>query len=715
VLLGLVIRTAAFRNFINPAGGFYFYNVDSYDHLRRVTLGVHSFPHVPVFDSYAGYPKGMGQIWSPLYDYILSAISLLLGGSRTTIETVCFFANPFYTAISIVLIFFVARRGFSSTVSGLVAAFLLAVNPGHISSSIPMNFGHHVFEPMAILFLFCLPFFEKENRLPLTGKVLAASSLVLVIFMWRGSTVYWGIAFLSVFISVVSSRNRKLSLDYAVVFAGSSAVIAAFCLVDPWASAGGFNFAVISWFHVSLLGLCSLILAFYGTAGERKTLHYYYAAAAIVVIAVLFLPPLRKFLSEIATGITFLHGGGDPWLESNLEMHGVFSAHDFLFSASYLSAAWFAVPVASVLAFMKWNAGGRKDRFLITFVVWSPIMLLGLVVRYTVIASVIASLSGGYLLSLSWQRWEGWRQRAAAVALAALLLLPSFPHYEITLADDLPPHIKYGLLGRDGVLEWIRNNTPKTSYYLNPYKRPEYGILANWDLGAQIYQVAQRPAISTAFGWEAHGFYEENAFMTTPSQETALTIVRKNGIRYLMLNAFNKFGSMYAIALDGERKGKLLPGTAGDGDPLRSMYERLMYHDGTAYMARSNLIPALGNYRLLFETQYRGESPYRGIVSYYKVFEVVPGATINGRAKATSKVFISLPLITSAGRTMYFQNATTADKNGDFRFTVPYATNSRQGGTTPLGMYVVSRGRSNRRLVSVMESDVEGGRAIRLR
>ncbi len=712
--LGVFIRTAAFRNFINPGGGFYFYNVDSYDHLRRVTLGVHSFPHVPIFDSYAGYPSGMGQIWAPLYDYVLSALCVLLGGSRVTIETVCFFANPFYAALTIVMIFLVAKRAFSSDVAGLAAAFFLAVNPGHISGSIPMNFGHHVFEPIVILMLFGLPFLERDDRLHLKGKLVAALVLVLTIFMWRGSTVYWGMAFATVLVRAVVSHNRKLSVDYAAAFALASAIIASFCLVNPWGTAGGFNFAVISWFHVTALGVCSGILAFFGGLGERKTFPYYATGACVAFLLALFLPPVRSILSQVLTGITFLRGGGDPWLESNREMHGVFSRHDFLFSAGYLTAAWFAVPVSAALAFLKWNRDGRRDRFLITLVMWSPVMLLGLVIRYAVIAAVIASLAGGYLVSLAWQRWKGNGQRAATILLVLAFLVPSYTHYAITLKDDLPPYMKYGLFGGTGVLNWIRNNTPKTSYYLNPYSRPEYGILANWDLGAQIYHVAQRPAMATAFGWEAHGFYEENAFMATPDQEAALQIVKENGIRYIMLNSFIKFRGIYAIALDGERKGRLRPGISGSGDPEQSMYERLMYYDGSAHKTGSGFVSALRNYRLLFETDYGSMGWAGGRLSHYKVFEAVAGATIRGKAEANGRVFVDMPVITSAGRIMYFHDETAADGKGGFSFTVPYATGTVQGGSAALGAYTVSGRGMNERKVSISEEDVRSGRTINL-
>jgi len=49
-------RTSFHRNFANPDGGFFFHGIDAYDHLRRVTLGAHSFPRVPAFDSYMGSP-----------------------------------------------------------------------------------------------------------------------------------------------------------------------------------------------------------------------------------------------------------------------------------------------------------------------------------------------------------------------------------------------------------------------------------------------------------------------------------------------------------------------------------------------------------------------------------------------------------------------------------------------------------------------------------
>jgi asparagine N-glycosylation enzyme membrane subunit Stt3 len=713
LFLGIFLRTASFRNFINPDGGFYFYNIDSYEHLRRVDLGVHTFPRVPAFDSYAAYPVGLGQIWSPLFDYLLSAVCVVLGGSKATIETVCFFANPFYTALTVVIIFFLARRAFSSDAAGLAAAFVLSLNPPHISISLPMNLGHHVFEAIAILLLFGLPVLEKEERLRWTGMLGASFLLVLAIFMWRGSTIYWGIVFLTVLVRCAASGNRKLALDYSAAFAAAALMIALYCVVDPWRSAAGFRFGIISWFHVLMLGLASGALASYAVIRGKKMFLSVLTGVAAAALLALAIPAVRHFLSEIATGITFLRGGGDAWLDANSEMKGTFSFFSFLYSASFLTAAWFAIPLAAILAFLDWRKD-RKNIFALTLALWSPVMLFGLVLRYSFIAGTFSALAAGYLFSLAWKRWGKVPQRTLLTAgLIGLVFLPSLPHYESTLTSRLPDHMQYGLYGPSGVLEWIRNNTPRTSYYYSADRRPEYGILESWDLGAQIYYGAQRPAVATAFGWEAHGFYEWAGFMATGDQDAALTILQKNNVRYVLTNAFSGVRSMYTAAVQGEERGALPAGTVGAWGPGTGMYERLMYHDGSGHALADSFVPALGNYRLLFETAYRETTAARGTVNYYKVFEVVPGAIITGKAKPFSIVLLRLPLATSANREFLFQDAAAAGQDGRYRFRVPYATTKQlQGATLVRDNYQVYGAGIPNRKVSITEQDVREGRTI---
>jgi len=715
VIAGLSVRTASFQNFRNPDGGFFFYSVDAYEHLRRVTLGIYSFPEVPSFDFYAGFPRGTGQIWSPLYDYLLSAVSVLLGGSRVVVETVCFFANPFYAALTIIAIFFVARRLFSSDAAGIAASFLLALSPGHISYSLPMNFDHHVFEPMAVLLLLSLLFLEKNERLPLKAQVISVTVMVLAIFMWRGSALYWGMSFFAVLARSMVSGNRGLAMDYSHVYGGAALLLGALCIADPWGSASGISFGIISWFHVILLAIFSLLVFLAALSGGYR--RFILLTGALVLAGgagLLIFGPLRTFVSELGSGFLFFRRSGDAWLEFNSELRGVFSRHEFLFTAGYLTAAWFATPFAFVAALRNWQKGGRRDTGLITFAVWGPLFLLGLILRYVPIAGVIAAMGGGYLFSLAWDEGKDAKKRAllAAVALA-LFIIPSYPHYKNTVAGSLPAFMRYGLFGRTGVLEWIRDNTPKTSYYLNPVSRPEYGVLTNWDLGARVYQVAERPSMVTAFGWESHGLYEQAGFMVTPHPEMAEGIVRENGIRYILLKAFTSLDRSYRVAAEGERKGRLPEGITRGYTPGLSIYWRLFSLDGSSFAAPDVFVPALGSYRLLFETDYTVQGTDPGsAVSFFKVFEKVKGARITGRGKPEGTVSLRLSLSTSRGRIFTYHATSKADREGHYGFTVPYSTQGRQGATVPLGEYVVSGDGVKEVKVKVSEADVAEGRTI---
>jgi dolichyl-diphosphooligosaccharide--protein glycosyltransferase len=466
---------------------------------------------------------------------------------------------------------------------------------------------------------------------------------------------------------------------------------------------------------VILLAIFSLLTFLAAVSGGYR--RFLLLTGAVVLAGgagLLIFGPLGTFVSELGSGFLFLRRSGDAWLEFNSELRGVFSRHEFLFTAGYLTAAWFVAPFAFVAALRSWQRGGRRDTGLITFAVWSPLFLLGLILRYVPIAGVIASMGGGYLFSLAWGEGRDTKKRTLLAALALVLfIIPSYPHYKNTVTGSLPAFMRYGLFGRTGVLEWIRDNTPKTSYYLNPVSRPEYGVLTNWDLGARVYQVAERPSMVTAFGWESHGLFEQAGFMVTPHQEIAEKIANENRIRYILLKAFTSLDRSYRVAAEGERKGRLPEGITRGYAPDLSMYRRLFLLDGSSFAASDVLVPSLGNYRLIFETDYAVQGADPGsAVSFFKVFEVVKGARIAGRGKPGATVSLRLPLSTSRGRVFTYHAATKGDREGRYGFTVPYATEGKQGTTAALGEYVVSGDGVKEVKVRVSEADVAEGRTL---
>src|SRR6266568_3707254 len=99
-----LIRSTTYHDLIGPRGELLFLDPDSYDHLRRVTLGLAEFPKIPAFDSYYGYPVGTGQVWSPFFDYLISALLFLVKGrigGAAIAETAGFWLSPALAALTV--------------------------------------------------------------------------------------------------------------------------------------------------------------------------------------------------------------------------------------------------------------------------------------------------------------------------------------------------------------------------------------------------------------------------------------------------------------------------------------------------------------------------------------------------------------------------------------------------------------------------------------
>lgn|GEM_PF-1315085 len=710
--LGLLLRCSFLRNFVKPEGGFWFYSIDAYDHLRWVTLGVASFPQVPLRDWYMGFPVGTDQIWPPLYDYLLSAAAVAAGGSRIAIETVCFFANPAYAAVTVVVLFAFTRRLLADVPAALVGALLLATAPAHISYSHPMNFDHHVFEPIAVLILMALVFLERDDRLTVAGKIATAAALTVTIFMWRGSIIYWGLTLLRVLAWSLLQRRPQLARDYAWGVAGAAAALGVFVVADPWGNAGAVSFETISSFHVIVLAIAAFVLAAIGSAAGSRRPPVALGLALAAVAGSLVLAPVREAASNLLTGLAFFSRSADPWIASNSELKGMFQDREFFSAASYLTVFWFLAPAALIHAAVRWWRVERGNRLLFAFCFVAPLIAMGLVRRYGHVAAVGSALAGAYLFALWWRACNHSLARAGAAACVIALLLPSLPHYRDTWQSRLPDPLRLGLLGPEGTLTWLRESTPKTSHYLDEEAPPEYGVMAEWDMGALLFQVAERPAVATEFGWETHGFYEENVFMATATPTTAALILRENRVRYVLLRALQDRSKHFANAQYGVAQGRVAADRVATFDPDRSIYARLMYNDGAAYRIGAAIVPGLGQYRLVFESDYLYSAEPGRELSYYKVFEFVPGASIEGSAAPSSEVVARLPLRSARGRRFDYTNWTKAAPDGRFTLSLPYATNSVQGTTVAGAAYTITDGSGGSATLEVSEAAVASGNPL---
>lgn len=714
ILAGFCLRMASFRNFISPNGGFLFYTVDAYDHLRRITLGLQVFPSFPTFDFYAGYPVGTGQIWSPFYDYFLTAASLLLGGSRIAVETVGFLVNPLNSSLATVMMFLLGRTLFKSLLAGAMAALVFSLSPAHVAYTLPMSFDHHALEPMIVMMLMAIPILERNGVLRFKGIIITAGVLLLALLMWRGSTMYWGFVFAAISFRTLLDKNSCLAKGYAKAFALAALCTSLLCLFTPWGKQSAFAYGIISWFHVILLFIAAAALLALAYAATVRSFALPLTLFGAVLLLLVLLTPLRALVNELLRGVSFLQRG-DAWLAINSEQQGVFSSKPFWYGATFLTSAWLATPVAAWLATRSWLKGNRADTFLISWVIWSPLCLLGLILRYSHVASVITSLAAAYVFIHLSDCYKNKISRIWILSMIAVVIIfPSWPHLKSSATTYLLPNLRYGLHGPDGLLSWIQKKTPPTSHYLHPLQRPEYGIMADWELGALLYQVGQRPAVATAFGWETHGLYQQAAFWSTSDPGKALGLLKENRVKYVAVRRNKVLSSDVAIAEEGERKGIIAAGTVPQGASLEnSVYGRLLYRDGGGFQSSGSQIPALGNYRLVYESAYMGERQIPGNeVSYYKLFEVVSAARIQGFCSPGEPVGLTFSYLTSRGRKSTYRDAGRCDAGGVFVFSAPYATDRRQGDTYPVGPYLITFSDGKTTQVNVSEAAVLSGAAI---
>ncbi len=151
---------------------------------------------------------------------------------------------------------------------------------------------------------------------------------------------------------------------------------------------------------------------------------------------------------------------------------------------------------------------------------------------------------------------------------------------------------------------------------------------------------------------------------------------------------------------------------------FNSMEARLHIFDGNG----------LEHYRLVHESPagYSTETGYKNIYNqlfggsipvedtgYVKIFEYVPGATIEGTAPENETVAISATIQTGMGRTFEYSQTTSG---GAYEFTVPYSTEGPVPGQTqfdtrPVGVYTISYGDVTKK-VRVNEMDVLDGNTI---
>jgi dolichyl-diphosphooligosaccharide--protein glycosyltransferase len=721
-VVAFLLRASIYRDFITPSGGLLFLDPDSYDHLRRVTLGVASFPRIPAFDPYYGFPVGSGQIWSPLFDYLISAFVTLCGGRHypALAETVGFWLSPVLAAATIFLVYCLGRQLLGRT-AALTAALVVAILPAHVMYSFAAQLDHHVAEPLVCMLLMGSFLKPADRRF---GWLATGFWLVFSLLIWRGAVIFWGVAVLALLLQgrdeVKRQGNSPTAAFGARACLGGALILSPLCLLDLWGSSATIAFETVSWFHVLLLLASAAALAIAGSSGSIPRRWPLAAGGLLAAVLLLAASPhqLGHFLTEFRAGLAVIFSR-DPWLDSISELHSVFfpeGVFDWHYGARFLSGLYLLAPVVSLLVWRSWRQSREGDLRLPLFLVWNSFFFILPLFRerYMHLAAITTALGAGFLVARYRERLPvkpAWR---SVVVVGALLLFlsPIIPF----LVDPggevrLDAEEKYGL--RD-TLAWLRDRTPPTSGFSDPRRKPEYGVLAHWGIGSYVTYLGQRPTLATNFGWETHGLYESCAFLTTINPAVAEEIIHANRIRYIVLgNHSADLRGLWAIAEQGVAKRKLPFALMTPFNPPMSMFYRLYFDNGATVDLPANHEDALERYRLVHVSPGGQEIPRHGFVPWYKIFEHVPGVLLKGRARPGTVVSIDLELRNDRGLGFDYRDVVRARSDGTFAFHLPYATDGRSGDFTPQGVYNLDLG-GERRPIRISAADVLTGNTVLL-
>ncbi|HYA87087.1 MAG TPA: STT3 domain-containing protein, partial [Nitrospirota bacterium] len=269
VILAFILRALPYHGYLGSNGQYLFYGPDAYDHLRRITMGLTDFPRIPTFDSYYGYPVGTGQIWSPLFDYLISATAFLAGGrgNPAVVYAIGFWLPPMLGALTVLLVYRAGVRIFSQS-AGMAASLMLALLPGHIIYSFVSEIDHHSAEVMVAfaIFLSALKWADVTGDRPMIvpGWFRTGFWMAFAIMIWRGSIVFWGVLLSAQLIQLaVNIRNKRevapLAENGMRTSLATALILLPICIIGFGESKASMSFGIISWFHIVLLLVAALV------------------------------------------------------------------------------------------------------------------------------------------------------------------------------------------------------------------------------------------------------------------------------------------------------------------------------------------------------------------------------------------------------------------------------------------------------------------------
>ncbi len=662
------------------------YGSDALYHLRRALYTAVRFPASLDFDRYIHHPQGARPIWTPVFDWTLGLLLLPLADANdaSAFERAAVFVPPLLGGATVVALYLVAHRHFGAGAAAL-AGIALALLSGHFWYSQIGFVDHHAAVALCAVALLGSGMSFVEGRGG-AGRALGFGlAIAAALLVWPGSLLHVALVQAACALEVAAeperARARALAGRLAGVHVVACLLVLPLALPARWPQWGAFSPLVLDCFQPWWLAAggawaagCAALwrLDCAGRNRRRRGVCAALLALGIAAVSLAALPGLAA-------------GAGDAWRW--LARREVFQAQ----VAESLPLLWyegrFTLSVATarlsgfVLLFpVAWlfaarAARGRSGAALRVLLVFALTLFAATLLqrRFFDSFSVALALSMGWAGASLWRAWVpiAWRgpRRAAAAAVFTLasvaLLAPTLATYAPYLRNECraargealevsPRRAASRILLETA--HWLRVGTPPTAGWLDPEQEPAYGVLGPWHAGHAIEYTGRRPAVVDNFGDDLgpENFARAARYFRSAEPEAA-AIAAALGARYVVVGRVFDFG----------------PPAPGPESSFRALSER----DGAA---GSDGEPAWVRHRLVYESRpVGGSGPDRP--SLYRVYELVPGARIRGRAAPGARVELELTVWSNRLRAFAYRSAARADAAGSYRFRVPYAIGGEPG------------------------------------
>jgi len=733
-LLAFAVRALPYPSLMLGRGDTVFFGNDAYYHARRVWYSVVHFPTVLERDPYMNFPHGGEPIWAPTIDWLAAGLVRLLVGADdpAAMEQILIWTPPVLGALTVVGVYGLVARHFSRG-SARVAAAILACLPAHIWYSQLGFFDHHVASALATLVLlaaamelFALPE-AARGRTPWLRSGVAGLALAGVLLVWPGSLLHIFIVEVAFAVRLLTAGSREEAVAWGRRFGGANVlacgVVWPLSAGNTWDYWGDFSPLVLSRFQPVFFAAAAICFAAVSEFWHRTSRPV--AAWARWLQAIVFGVVTLGVCFAIFPGLEAGIEAGWDWFAKAESFQAEVAESKALFSEGFkrpeelLTRFLYLVPLL-LLAFAESASRRLRPAPDFLFLGWATVLALATIVQlrfansFSIAFSILIATTCVPLVT------EFFRERALNAPLRAVVVVVGLAFVLYALAPAVrtqqkhienlaasvsgekirPIYLTRLQVVREEMARWLRRHTEPTRGWLAAGQGPEYAILAPWSVGHVLKYVARRPVLQDNFGDDAapENMKLAQRYFESEDESKALALLDGIPVRYVIVRdpVQDRLHSGRAFRMENRLfrfrgSGKWVVGEGGTTEPKQ--------------------VSALERHRLVYESvPLYGASGRQEAL--YRVFEIVAGAKIVGRARPGEVVTARLPLASRNQFGLEYQVRTRADENGRWTMRVPYSNDGHTPGIEVGEFYAIESEHESTQL-RVSEAQIRAGATLR--